>query len=580
MALALSVSAAVATLGCNVESPPSPLEPRSTVEGASDTDLRALDPARPASDKPGIDEPGIEEPGSVAFDDAGIVNPETCWQLPAVNRARLYGASGRAADLGGGKIVGSNTSATNGFVDLAVVTAPTQEQWVDIHFVNATPYRYVKYYAPAGSYGAIAELELYVGEDRVSGASFGSAGSLESSGTAYGNALDGEIATWFEGPLPNDNYVGLDLGDGHVTAAPVVTPNAGSLASGDTVTLSAVPGASIQFSIDGSDPLSAGTPYTGPISLPDGSSLLRAVATSACALDSEETRAIYQVGTTAVLPSAQRAVQSSMHIGNSLTDTVVEYLVPVALSGGITLDFNRYTIPGAGAWLYEQNPTGGFGVANVQEALLARPFDHVTMQPYPNLPCQPLPSSDGNDSDAGYLNRVWADARTQNPAVQFWVYHQWPAPTDYVTCFSGGGWTRGDWQPAAPESWEHAVATELSYQEAVRAELVRLNPGAPAPYIIPGGVALVALKRAIDAGQVPGMTNFFGSIFLASGADIHLTRAGAYYVTLVFYACMFQRTPVGLANETGGELTDEQAALFQQLAWDTATGYPWSGVSR
>jgi hypothetical protein len=90
----------------------------------------------------------------------------------------------------------------------------------------------------------------------------------------------------------------------------------------------------------------------------------------------------------------------------------------------------------------------------------------------------------------------------------------------------------------------------------------------------------VALKRAVDAGQVPGISDFFGSIFLASGADIHLTPAGAYFITLVFHACMFQSTPVGLVNETGGELTDEQAALFQQIAWDTVMAYPLSGVSR
>ena len=72
-----------------------------------------------------------------------------------------------------------------------------------------------------------------------------------------------------------------------------------------------------------------------------------------------------------------------------------------------------------------------------------RSFDHLSMQPFPNQPCQPTPSADGNDSDSGYVAQAWGDALAQNPAVQLWVYQQWPAPADFVNCMSGGGWTRG-----------------------------------------------------------------------------------------------------------------------------------------
>jgi hypothetical protein len=76
------------------------------------------------------------------------------------------------------------------------------------------------------------------------------------------------------------------------------------------------------------------------------------------------------------------------------------------------------------------------------------------------------------------------------------------------------------------------------------------------------------------------MNDFFGSIFQANGTDIHLTSAGAYFITLVFHACMFQQSPEGLVNDSRGELTSEQALIFQRLAWQTVTGYALSGVLR
>jgi hypothetical protein len=296
--------------------------------------------------------------------------------------------------------------------------------------------------------------------------------------------------------LPNDNYVGLDLGDGHELAAPSVTPAGGAAAAGDLITVSAEPDASIWYTTDGSDPASNGQPYTDPILLPAGSTLLKAVAVGHCALPSQVTQTVFTTATPGGAAAGTPGVQSSMHIGNSLTDTINDYLPTLAADGGIALDYNRYTIPGAGTWLYDQNPTGGFGVANVQETLRTRPFDHLSMQPYPNFPCQPVPSADGNDSDSGYLAQAWADARTQNPDVQLWVYQQWPAPADPVNCFTGGGWTRGDWQPDAPTSWEDGVATELVYQETVHAALVAQQPDAPTPFIVPGGGMVPTLLSA------------------------------------------------------------------------------------
>lgn len=516
-----------------------------------------------------------------AAPEASVGGPDAadaCWQMPVVSRARLFPAAGQPGALAGAKIAGSNTSAMNGFVDLAVVADTGSEgTWLDVPLANATPYRYVKYYGPAGSYGALAEVEFYAGETRLTGGAFGTAGSRDALGNTFDRALDGDTSSVFEGPLPNDNYVGLDLAAEHVPATPTLSPTAGTYAVPPVVTLSGEPGAQLFYTTDGTDPRLQGIPYTAAFSM-TATGIVRVAATRECAAWSEPTQALYRVG--AAASSSSATVQSSIHIGNSLTDTIVNLFEGVAASGGITVDFNRYTIPGAGTWLYADNPTGGFGVANVQESLRTRPFDHVSMQPFPNMPCQVTASADGDDSDSGYLNMAWTDARTQNPNVQFWVYQQWPAPLDYTDCITGGSWSRSDWVPPAPQSWEDAVANELAYQEAVRAELVRLNPTAPPPYIVPAGTALVALKHAVEAGAVPGISDFFGQLFNAAGTDIHLNPAGAYYVTLVFYACMFQDDPEGQVPDPVTGVTAEQAAILQRLAWQTVSGYALSGVPR
>jgi hypothetical protein len=121
---------------------------------------------------------------------------------------------------------------------------------------------------------------------------------------------------------------------------------------------------------------------------------------------------------------------------------------------------------------------------------------------------------------------------------------------------------------------------ELAYDEELVLELMARDPEAPRPYIVPGGLALVKLKEAIESGRVPGYTSFFGQIFQANGTDIHLTRPGAYFISLVFYAVMFQSNPAGTYVDPGTQLTDQQALVLQNIAWETVTGYAESGVTR
>jgi hypothetical protein len=571
------------------------LEPTESVEPnqsstppGSESTLTSSNPLTPQSTPPESNPApvGISEPNTDPVITPPPPAPEgSCWQLPVITRARLLAAPGRAAALVGGKIMGSNRSAMNDFVDLGVVTSAAEGAWVELTFSTPAAYRYVKFYGAPTTYGALAEVEFYAGDVRLSGEQFGTTGSRDDSGNTFDHALDGNPTTFFESPLPNDGYVGLDVAQGHIATAPAISPPGGDFRTAPTVTLQAEAGASLLFTLDGSDPQVNGTPYTGPLTLPARTTLLRTVARRDCTLPSETAQAVFRMPDTSVPGSPPPPVQSSIHIGNSLTDTIVDYMEPLAQSGGVQLDFNRYTIPGAGTYLYVDNPTGGFGVDNVQTTLQTRAFDHLSMQPFPSWPCQLRASTSGNDpgtdSDSGYISRAWGDALSQNPNVQLWVYQQWPDPLDVTNCITGSPtYSRGDWDPGVPADWNEAVMHELAYDEELVDELISLEPGAPRPYIVPGGLALVNLKAAIEAGRLPGYSDFFGQIFQAGGTDIHLTRPGAYFISLVFYSVMFQSSPVNTYVDPDTQLTDQQALVLQSIAWETVTGYASSGVTR
>jgi hypothetical protein len=513
------------------------------------------------------------------------ISVTSCWSLQAVNRVRFFPRAGRAADMVGGTIQGSNTSPTNGFEVLATVSAePVDGDWTDLSFANTTPYRYIKYYGPAGSYGQIAEIEFYSNDNRLTGdglGGFGTAGSR--SGNPWQNALDGNPDTFFDGSTPDDVYVGIDAASGYAVAAPIYSPAPGAYSSAQSVAISsATSRSSTRYTTNGSDPVTEGIPYTGPVVI-TSTATLSAVATKSCMLQSPVTSGLYTIGKSG-------AAQSSLHIGNSLTDSIDGYLLPLAIAGGIPLDYWHYTVPGAGTYVYQNFPTGGFGgIPNIQTEVRTRPYNHISMQPFPNMPCVPTGHDTEGDavnrSDAININDVWNDATQVNPDVQLWLYFVWPAPADYgpgsANCMTGG-WNRDPkiWNPTRSTSWEDAVSIYARYNEAVRSGLIELHPNRRAPSIVPAGLALVNLKHAVEAGSFPEIaTNGFWNLVFEGGSDLHLTNEGRYLVALVFYASMFQLSPDGLPHP-GTKLTDAQAAALQIIAWQTVVEYSSRGNKR
>ena len=288
----------------------------------------------------------------------------------------------------------------------------------------------------------------------------------------------------------------------------------------------------------------------------------------------------------------------TFHIGNSLTDTVHGWLAPVAESAGRKLDFHRFTIPGAPTdWLWN-HPGSGFGDSKYKEAFTElSPIDHLFTQPFAG-------HARSIENEAEHSGKFYKLCRGKSSEVRLWLYQQWPGKKydeswskgiyslgsnivywkHKITLSAGESIVDGDWagwqlkKSGATKSWQEAAANHTRYFEILRAEMQRRfpHPG-KLVLIVPGGQALITLKDRIEAGKVPGMTDFFAEIF---ADDVHLTAKGRYFISLVHYACIYAESPEGKVSSLTTGLSPEQATIFQKIAWQTAHDYKWSGITK
>jgi Secretion system C-terminal sorting domain len=105
--------------------------------------------------------------------------------------------------------------------------------------------------------------------------------------------------------------------------------------------------------------------------------------------------------------------------------------------------------------------------------------------------------------------------------------------------------------------------------------------GATPVYIIPGHKMMARLFDDIQLNRVPGITNikqFFGD-------NIHTNELGAYAISMIHYACIFNKSPVGLPNNLlpnapqNTPIPSPALALYlQTMIWEVVTNYPRTGI--
>jgi hypothetical protein len=179
----------------------------------------------------------------------------------------------------GGVFEGTNGDPVSGpYTAIHTIATTPSVAWNSVN-VSLGDYRYLRYRGPAGSHGNVAEIQFYRDGVKLTGTGFGTSGSWNNGGDTFDKALDGDTSTFFDGPVADGNFVGIDAGGpgtglrGHYynnssdTAYPLTDPFAGSPVLTRT-------DATVNFSWGGGSPAPAVTPdffsvkWTGQVKAP------------------------------------------------------------------------------------------------------------------------------------------------------------------------------------------------------------------------------------------------------------------------------------------------------------------------
>jgi len=180
--------------------------------------------------------------------------------------------------------------------------------------------------------------------------------------------------------------------------------------------------------------------------------------------------------------------------------------------------------------------------------------------------------------------------------TQQWYLEGIQEQKHYLSLFVNNAWINGNNGKGAPTllwtTWTNIDNSDGPWRQMLDiqgAEFERMQDyanlnrpsGAPPVYIIPGHKMMARLYDDIQLGLVPGITNinqFFGD-------NIHTNELGAYAVSMIHYACIFNKSPVGLPNNllpnapAGTPIPSPTLARYlQTMIWDVVTKYPRTGI--
>ena len=121
------------------------------------------------------------------------------------------------------------------------------------------------------------------------------------------------------------------------------------------------------------------------------------------------------------------------------------------------------------------------------------------------------------------------------------------------------------YERAASPVWQ-CIATRVNHALSAEGRTDRILS-------VPANWALAELVERATQGNVPGVTGSSVSETLSRlfTDDVHLTRLGSYFQTLVSYAALFGSSPVGAWAPSAVSAT--QAASLQSLAWEVVVNF-------
>jgi hypothetical protein len=233
---------------------------------------------------------------------------------------------------------------------------------------------------------------------------------------------------------------------------------------------------------------------------------------------------------TAVAAPPQRLFYS----GHSLLDEPLPRDVgAIAASLGLPLQWQRHT------------PSGSSIRDRLASGAAARPgpgFDTLLVTEQHTL----IGNLVWNDS-ARQLRRLHDDFIAANPQGRTWLYASWLNIDDKA---DPKRWIA--YEREASPVWQ-CVAARIDAALAAEGRADRIA-------FVPAAVLLAALVERAARGEVPGVT--VSALF---SDDVHLTPLGSYFMSLVVFASLFERSPMGAAVPEG--IDAAAARTLQDQAW-------------
>jgi hypothetical protein len=167
-----------------------------------------------------------------------------------------------------------------------------------------------------------------------------------------------------------------------------------------------------------------------------------------------------------------------------------------------------------------------------------------------------------------------------NPNVQYYIYETWHCTNSGNGSTSGSGGNACDWDNESNIPWRDRLDLDLPKWESIADSINLIHPNPM--LVIPGGQAMARLSDSIESGTVPGLSSVF-DLFVD---EYHLDSRGNYFIGCVMFSVIHGISPVGLPNQLTSEFdvlyteypTPAQAAIMQEIAWQTVCDYQRDGV--
>jgi hypothetical protein len=252
--------------------------------------------------------------------------------------------------------------------------------------------------------------------------------------------------------------------------------------------------------------------------------------------------------------------------GNSLTNNAWLYLPRVGKAGGYN-NILGISLGGAGVgtkWLWENHIEKPSKPERDYRPKIndGAPYDFVITQPWCSWGEMDL------NEEMEYTSKFYDLVLAVSPKADLWLYSQWKVWEQPADLFK-------DDRNNTEKEWLAGMGKYIKSFDELRDRLQAKYPGHKIR-IIPVAQAVLALQKAIKEGKVPGIKNYEREI-MSDG--IHFGSAGCYFISLVYYACFYGKSPVGLVVADTG-LTIEQQEKMQEIAWETMKNCKWAGITK